>query len=95
MATSTIGKVREFDVAARLGSSDDLNNLNKKERTGVYQITSGVSNAPANWSILFNVCVSDNGYTAQMVFTHLGIWARLYSGNPLAWEAWRHVTLTT
>lgn len=86
---------RSFAKMTRLGTGDNLNNLNKKSRSGVYYITTGVTNSPANYSVLFNLCREDNGYTGQMVFTHLGIWTRLYSGNPIAWESWRHVSLTT
>ena len=73
-----------------LGSGDNLNNLTGNDKAGFYQITTGVTNAPASWSWLL---VLSGAGTAQIVFDSTKIYSRVLTGSPLAWTAWKSVTL--
>lgn len=73
----------------RLGSGTDLDNY---KTTGFYGITSGAANAPQNWTWL--MVIGAAGGVVQVVFAQAKIMIRAYTGYPLAWTAWKSVSLS-
>ena len=48
----------------------------------------------ATWSFLY--CISVGSLKQQYIFKPVsGIWMREYSGNPAAWQQWKHVWVET
>lgn len=73
----------------RLGSGTDLDNY---KTTGFYGITSGAANAPQSWTWL--MVIGAAGGVVQVVFAQNKIMIRAYTGYPLAWTAWKSVSLS-
>lgn len=73
----------------RLGSGTDLDDY---KTTGFYGITSGAANAPQNWTWL--MVIGAAGGVVQVVFAQAKIMVRAYTGYPLAWTAWKSVSLS-
>lgn len=72
-------------------SGDDMNNYAGLNKTGFYEIQSGVANAPTTW--VWCIIIGGTG-TLQLVFSASRIYVRAYTGNPLAWTTWKGVNLT-
>jgi len=71
-----------------LGSGRNLNDYDYS-RAGIYELQSGMSNAPLNWG-----CLIVGGYAGshQLAFNYSsGIFIRSKTGSPLAWTRWRQV----
>ena len=83
-------KNNKMNSTVQLGSGDNLNNLTGKSSTGVYYISTGVSNSPVDWATL--LVIGGIG-TSQIIFNVNTIYMRMYTGSPLAWSAWRYYTL--
>lgn len=73
----------------RLGSGTDLDDY---KTTGFYGITSGALNSPQNWTWL--MVIGAAGGVVQVVFAQNKIMIRAYTGYPLAWTAWKSVSLS-
>ena len=96
MAVSQITKIKGTNDVGRLaGTTADLDNLNKRNLSGLYYLGANAANAPASYCGLVNICYEDGGFTAQICFTGNYIYARTYSGSPIAWGAWKRATLAT
>lgn len=89
MATGTIQNMIPF-IRGALSSGSDLNDLNHAYDDGLYRIKSGVDNAPTTWTWMLVITGGDSG-VCQIVFSSTKIYLRAYTGNPLAWTAWRHI----
>lgn len=74
--------------AKLLGSGDDLNNVTE---SGLYYITSGVSNTPASWAGMLVVRGRDDRDWYQLVFRETGVFVRSNSGSPATWKDWLSV----
>lgn len=89
MASGMISKPYDGVFKRSLTTGDDLNSLVGANASGLYQIQSGVSNAPSDWSWLV---VTGGTGSSQLVITATRLFFRAYTGTPLAWTAWRKVT---
>lgn len=76
---------------AVLRSGDDLDNYKGTNATGLYEITTGVANAPIEWCWM--LVIGGSG-SIQIIFSQTRIYVRAYTGNPLHWQAWCQVGLT-
>ena len=74
-----------------LGSSYDLNDLRGPGATGFYEIGQNLPNSPASWC--WFMVIGGTG-TIQIAFAPNKIYIRAYTGNPLAWTAWKSITLS-
>ena len=74
-----------------LGSSYDLNDLRGSGATGFYEIGQNLPNSPASWCWM--MVIGGIG-TIQIAFAPTKIYIRAYTGNPLAWTAWKSITLS-
>lgn len=82
MATSTIKKDYIFKT---LSSGDDLNNI---KTTGLYYITSGVSNTPDNVTYTAMLCyAASSSAVFQFVFGSTTK-SRKYIGSTPTWREW-------
>ena len=78
-------------------TGDDLNNYYGINRSGFYYVSASqgsVSNCPIGWCGLLVIMTEDGG-GVQLVFAENGLYIRNRSGIPLAWTAWKKVTLTS
>lgn len=94
MATSTINYSKGVNDIRILYPGDDLNNLTKRNASGMYYITTAV-HAPDNYCMLINMCAQDDRFTQQFVVAQNSrIYARAFVGNPQEWSAWKSVSLS-
>lgn len=81
---------KAFYVQRQLNSSDNLNNI---IIPGIYLITNDV---PVNniqiWSILIVVRYLTEGPTIQLSLAG-NIYYRCYTGSPLVWTSWNHLSI--
>ncbi len=68
-----------------LGSGRNLNDYDYS-RAGIYELQTGMSNAPLTWG-----CLVVGGHTGshQLAFNSNGIFVRSKTGSPLAWTGWK------
>ena len=81
------------DLKVKALSSGDLNDLRGMEKSGLYSITTGVTNSPTTWAGL--VVTSNDTSTFQMVYKGDAVYTRAYTGDPLAWTEWTYTKPST
>ena len=72
-------------------------NLNDYTTSGLYIINAAagnVENCPAGYSALIVTKVPNVSTVHQLCYNNNFIYTRAYTGNPLAWSAWKSVTLS-
>ena len=83
----------DFKRFITLTSSDDLNNLNAVNTSGVYYLNGIPTNAPAGFGMLLNLRVSST-IVFQFFVGLDSIYYRYYGGNSIVWHNWRQLTGT-
>lgn len=92
MATSKIPSYLDSTTTMLNGSSK---NLNDYKTTGFYYIVTNVTNAPTTYAWMLVISSgSSSGACIQIVLKANIIYARAFTGDPLAWTNWNKVNLT-
>lgn len=90
MASGLVNKPIQL-YKKNLQTGDDLNSLYGVSAVGFYHISESVANSPVNWAHL--IVLPGTG-TYQVIFKENVWYGRAYTGYPLAWTAWRKITLS-
>lgn len=82
-------------IKGYIDTGDNLNNYYGMHSTGMYYVSSGVTNAPTDYVALIVISggTADTAPTYQLAFNGNYVYARIRSSG--SWGSWRRVALST